>query len=201
MIKIQTAHRVTAHVVRLGNGNISAAEFAKQAASPGQFTKDGELLQPKNYRAWVYVGAPLTPNDMNEGAAAFPEFHSVYIDPASYEHYQRTGQWREGTMFVKELISVGSKQSPSGFGYFMGEFIGLEAMVKSRERFPNEPGNWSFYSFTSLNKEPLKKQVGASLTAACNACHGASAREDHVFTQYYPVLRAARAAQENPENR
>ena len=29
-------------------------------------------------------------------------------------------------------------------------------------------------------------------TAACNACHDASAADDFVFTQYYPVLRAGK---------
>jgi len=34
--------------------------------------------------------------------------------------------------------------------------------------------------------------AAAEPTAACNACHKANAADDLVFTQYYPVLRAAR---------
>ena len=45
------------------------------------FNQKGELIRPTGYREWIYVGAPLTPNDMNNGKAAFPEFHNVYIDP------------------------------------------------------------------------------------------------------------------------
>ena len=44
---------------------------------------DGELERPSGYREWVYVGTPVTPNDMNNGKAAFPEHHDVYIDPKS----------------------------------------------------------------------------------------------------------------------
>jgi len=57
---------------------------------------------------------------MNNGKAAFPEFHNVYIDPMSYDHYKKTGIWREGTILMKELVSVGGKAAVSGNGYFMG---------------------------------------------------------------------------------
>ena len=33
---------------------------------------EGELQRPTGYREWVYVGTPVTPNDMNGGKAAFP---------------------------------------------------------------------------------------------------------------------------------
>ena len=33
-------------------------------------------------------------------------------------------------------------------------------------------------------------------TAACAACHTAAAADDMVFTQYYPILRAAKDAGE-----
>ena len=39
---------------------------------------------------------------------------------------------------------------------------------------------------------PLKDKATAFPTAACAACHQAAAAEDMVFTQYYPVLRAAK---------
>jgi len=189
-------------VLLLAFNSFDAAEPARtKPATPVQFTAEGQLLRPRDYRSWVYVGTPLTPNDMNEGAAAFPEFHSVYIDPGSYQEYLQTGRWREGTVMIKELISVGAKESSSGKGYFMGEFLGLEASIKSKDRFPNEPGNWAYFSFTSLNGEPPKPQVARSLTAACNACHGETARDDYVFTQHYPILRAAKGAGHYPENR
>ncbi|MFT4539045.1 MAG: cytochrome c553 [Planctomycetota bacterium] len=154
----------------------------------------GVLRQPSGYREWIFVGEPLTPNEMNNGKAAFPEFHSVYIDPASYAHYEETGDFRDGTILVKELLSVGSKAAVSGKGYFMGDFIGLEATVKSAEHFPDEPGNWAYFSFTDPKGGHPATTAEAFPTASCNACHQSSASEDFVFTQYYPVLRAAKGA-------
>ena len=97
--------------------------------SAANFDSDGNLLRPMGYREWVFVGTPLTPNELNGGMAPFPEFHAVYIDPGSWAHYKKAGEFREGTILVKELISVGSKQATSGVGYFMGEYLGLEAAV------------------------------------------------------------------------
>ena len=74
-------------------------------SSMAKFDKEGNLVRPEGFREWIYVGTPLTPNDMNKGKAPFPEFHSVYIDPASWKHYKKTGKFRDGTILVKELIS------------------------------------------------------------------------------------------------
>jgi len=168
---------------------ISGIAFAKE-----YFTiNNGQLNRPTGFREWVYVGTPVTPNDMNDGKAPFPEFHNVYIDPESWKHWKDTGKFREGTILIKELVSVGSKMAPSGKGYFMGEFIGLEATIKSKQQFPKAAGNWAYFSFSTPDHKSLAQTAKAMPDAACNACHSASAQDDFVFTQYYPVLRAGKA--------
>ena len=71
----------------------------------------------------------------------------VYIHPDDFAHYKKTGKFQDGTILVKELISVGSKQATSGKGYFMGEFLGLEATIKDSKRYADEPGYWAYFSF------------------------------------------------------
>jgi hypothetical protein len=53
--------------------------------------------------------------------ANFPDFHSTYIEPGSYEIYKKTGEFLEGTIFFKELQltlpaenSDGSCNEPTG---------------------------------------------------------------------------------------
>ncbi len=166
---------------------------AEAAQGAAKFNTNGELMMLKNYRQWVFVGAPVTPNDMNNGKAAFPEFHHVYIDPASFATYKKTGKFPDGTVLVKELAGVGAKSSSSGNGYFAGEFVGVAATVKDAKRFAKEPGNWAYFSFMGDGGKALAS-AKAQPTAACNACHQQSAAEDLVFTQHYPVLRAAKPA-------
>ena len=60
-------------------------------AHGAKFTEDGQLIRPEGWRKWVYVGTPLTPHDMNDSKASFPEFHNVYVDPESFATFERTG--------------------------------------------------------------------------------------------------------------
>lgn len=158
--------------------------YAEQAFS----IENGELQRPTGYREWIYVGTPVTPNDMNDGKAAFPELHNVYIDPKSWDHWKNNGEFRDGTIIIKELVSVGSKSAVSGNGYFMGDFIGLEATIKSKKHFKDEPGNWAYFSFSSADHKKLAKTAKPFPAESCNSCHAGAAADDFVFTQYYPVL-------------
>jgi len=188
-IRIISALAATLLLQLLGASSAFAEEY---------FTmKNGKLERPTGYREWVYVGTPVTPNDMNNGKAAFPEFHNVYIDPKSWAHWKKKGSFREGTILIKELVSVGSKAAVSGAGYFQGEFLGLEATIKSSKHFADEPGNWAYFSFSTKDHKSLTKAAAAFPADACNACHKNSAADDWVFTQYYPVLSAGKGKGKN----
>lgn len=157
-----------------------------------KFTADSQLIpfSPDVYREWIFVGTPVTPNDLNDGEASFPEFHNVYINPSAWREWKKSGTYPDGTVMVKELTSVGAKRAPSGNGYFQGEFTGLEMSIKDSKRFPAEAKGWGYFSFG--HKYPLKKQAPVNSFASCADCHVANAASDMVFTQYYPVLRAAK---------
>jgi len=180
-------------VIALGSAGIGAHG---DATAPS-YDADGSLRQPEDraWREWVHLGTPLTPNSLNPPVAPFPEFHNVYIRPADFEHYARTGSFRDGTLLIKELVSVGATQARSGNGFFEGEFIGLEAAVKDSRRFPDEPGYWAYFTFNHEGP-PYPKTAKRQPTATCNGCHQAGTQDgsasDFVFVSYYPVLRAAR---------
>ena len=73
----------------------------------------------------------------------------------------------------------------------MGELQGFEIAMKSAERFPDEPGNWAYFTF-GHQPEPYQSATAAQPAENCNACHEAAAADDFVFTQFYPVLRVTR---------
>ncbi len=163
------------------------------------FNAGNEVNIPENWREWVFVGSPLTPHALNDGKAPFPEYHNVYIEPTAYDHWKKTGTWAEGTQLAKELVliyqndndEIGSTSEVSGRGYQQGEFAGLELTVKDSKRFTDMPGGWAYFSF-GHKAQPYEKTAKAFPAESCNACHEASAQDDFVFTQFYPVLRAAK---------
>src|SRR5215467_5019211 len=96
------------------------------------FDSDGKLKLPEGYRHWVFIGAPLTPNGLNNGKAGFPEYHHVYVEEKNLDAYLKTGSFPQGTVLVKELTPDlnptypdGSRSEPSGRGYFNGEYNGM----------------------------------------------------------------------------
>ena len=165
------------------------------------FTADGELQRPVGFRRWVFIGAPLTPHGLNNGAAGFPEFHNVYVEPAALEYYQANGSWPEGTMLVKELqltiegtFPDGSRMEASGRGYFPGTANGLDVSVKDSKRFAATNG-WGFFNF-GHHAPPYAEMAAPAPAAACAACHQASAHEDMVFIDFYRPLVTLKAGKD-----
>lgn len=176
---------------------VACAGPKETSVSQAQFNAAGEVQLPEGWREWVFVGAPLTPNALNDGKAPFPEFHNVYVEPSAFAHFQRTGEWANGTQIAKELVLIrdndnaedGSTAEVSGVGYFQGAFQGLELTIKDTVRYADEPGGWAYFSF-GHQAPPYNQTAKAFPTEACNACHEASAATDFVFTQFYPAIRA-----------
>jgi len=158
-----------------------------------EYLPDGELVLPKNFHSWVFVGAPLTPNALNNGQANFPEFHNVYMEPGSYAIYKRTGVFPEGTILFKELqltlppaeFPDGSRMEPSGRGYFGGPFNGADVAVKDTKRYA-DTGGWGYYNFHHY--EPKAPSAKLRPKDECASCHMANAKKDDVWTQFYPLL-------------
>lgn len=176
-------------------GNSVAKQKTNYAISPvPQWAADGSLVLPKDFREWVFLGAPTTPNGLNDGAANFPEFHNVYTQPAAFKAYRETGKWPEGTMMVKELqLSVkgdrpdGSKGEASGRGYFPAAANGIDLSVKDSTKFASSK-NWGYFTF-GHHAPPYPASAKAADIGTCAACHMAKADEDMVYVSFYkPIL-------------
>ena len=80
---------------------------AKQATAPAdnspQYTPDGRLKFPANYREWIYLSTGV---DMSYGPAAnmgHSMFDNVFVNPDSYKSFLLTGRWPDKTMLVLEV--------------------------------------------------------------------------------------------------
>ena len=182
---------------------------AGQAAAPEtntingpRYASDGSAIRPTDWEEWIFVGSPLTPDELNGGNATFKEFHSVYIEPTAFAHFKATGEFPNGTQLAKvrtllyegEACSAvdpdnGSCQAVSGRGYFNGDYSGFELTIKDTERF-DDPGGWVYYNFGESPSEWAETAQPFPATS-CNSCHAVAADNDFVFTQFYPVLRAS----------
>jgi hypothetical protein len=178
-----------------------AAAGAQQAPAPSSapvFEGKSTLLRPMNYREWVFVGSSLglsyAPNPPAQNASSGgigPMYHNVYIKPEAYREFAKTGKFPEGAVLAMEMSSADAKKEPGLQGSYEKEFIGLEVSVKDSSRFPGS--GWAYFSFSNGAGSSYKAKADPfPESAGCVACHKQNAETDHVFTQFYPVLRAAK---------
>jgi hypothetical protein len=152
-----------------------------------------EVTFPEDYRKWVFVGASTGLSYSERKAAPESEersdpgmFHHTYLNPEAYAHFSRTGTFPEGTMLVLEVRRPERKTSIQRRGWFEGELVGLELAVKDSSRFED---GWAYFSFDegARTARPFPRD-------ACWSCHKEHGADDNVFTQFYPILREAKAA-------
>ena len=149
------------------------------------YDAENQLLLPEEYREWVFVGASLGLTYSDEPPRE-ERFSHVYINPFGYREFRKTGQFPVGTMLLLETAEKGTKDNPALHGAYAKKFTGLEAAVKSGDRF-DQP--WTYYTFDSTDGK--RSQKARRFTGeSCITCHREHAHTDHVFTQFYPVLTA-----------
>lgn len=198
-IDINSRRTISIAVLLLCIGTAVAVFQAARAQSMSdwgpQWTASGELVLPEGYHRWVFLGSPLTPHALNGGAAAFPEYHNVYVQPEALVIYRDTGEWPEGTIMFKELQLLrasmsqdGSGVEVSGRGYFPGELNGVDISVKDSARFADTNG-WGFFNF-GHHAPPYAEAAAPQPVEACAGCHMANAT-NMVFEKFYsPILGA-----------
>jgi Cytochrome P460 len=168
-----------------------AASFAvtgapsAQGVEPIRYTPAGELVKPADFREWVFLSAGLGMTYSAPPAAAAapsrpPSFTNVYVNPASYRAFVKTGRWPDKTIFILEIRGSASEGSINLGGRYQTELRAIEAEVKDSSR----PLPWTYYDFgaTADRVKPLPS------SASCYECHRTKAAVEQSFVQFYPTL-------------
>ena len=151
-------------------------------SSVPQYTS-AQLKLPENYREWIYLTSGF---DMSYNKAAMSgmqdhhTFDNVFVNPAAYKAFVKTGTWPDKTMLVLEVRGAEGRGSINQKGNYQGTVMGLEVHVKDKARFP---GKWAFFGF-----DDGKTAKMIPTTADCYSCHAAHAAMDTTFVQFYPSL-------------
>jgi hypothetical protein len=161
---------------------ILCCAMAALAADP-EFTSNGELVRPKNYREWVFLSSgvgmtysrPIAPG-------SDPAFDNVFVEPSAYRKFLETGAWPDKTIFVLEnRKSMNSGCLNNDGCRYQGDISGMAAEVKDTTRFK---GGWGFFGFGP--NVSSAKLLGP--TANCYTCHPQNGAVDNTFVQFYPTL-------------
>ncbi|MEE8585252.1 MAG: cytochrome P460 family protein [Acidobacteriota bacterium] len=180
----------------------SAPGLAAQSegAEAVRYDEEGNLLLPQDWKRWVLVGTSLGLGYSEvETQPPTEAFHNVLMEPSSYDHYQRTGEFPDKTILALAIYSQARRESIARSGSFAKDLLALEMALKDPQRF--EEG-WAYFNFG--RERPRSKAFPQS---SCYSCHVEHGQQDNVFVQFYPNLgpaggtnesAAARAQQPGP---
>jgi len=163
---------------------VSARDTGSEAVMP-RYDDQNQLLLPADYRQWIFVGSSLGMG-YSESRGGMKMFHHVLMEPTAYQHFARSGAFREGTQFVLLLHGLGDGVLPQRSGHFADEIHGVEMAVKDSSHFSD---GWAYFGFGGMGE--LSDRAKAFDSASCNTCHSEHAAQDNVFVQFYPLLREA----------
>jgi Cytochrome P460 len=165
----------------------STVAAPRAAADAPQFTSDGKLMRPADYRRWIYLSSGFgmsytqKPDDMQM-------FTNVFVRPGAYDYFLANGKWPDKTTFVLEIYGSTSKGSINKHGSYQKDLMGLDVEVKDEARFP---GKWAYFNFEGGDQAAPAIRPAQN---ACWKCHEQNAAVEHSFVQFYPeLLKIARA--------
>ncbi len=105
-------------------GDIGAhllAQSSRSDTSIGmpRYDADGALQLPEDYLRWTLVGTALGLS-YNEEVPRRESFNTTLMEPTAYDHFVRTGEFREGTMLALLVRGTEDDAMPARHGRFAG---------------------------------------------------------------------------------
>lgn len=160
---------------------IAFNQNANLPSSP-QYTSDGQMKLPEQYREWVYL---TTGFDMSYNPALQMSDHhmfdNVFVNPEAYKAFVETGTWPDKTMLLLEARGAEGKGSINQKGNYQGtDVMAIEVHVKDEARFPSK---WAFFGFGNGKTAKM-----VPLSADCYSCHAQHGAVDTTFVQFYPTI-------------
>ncbi|HET7107132.1 MAG TPA: cytochrome P460 family protein [Candidatus Acidoferrum sp.] len=181
MLKIGVLLTISLALLIVGNGLPPANPANPPAVNVPEYTADGQLKLPANYREWVYLSSGI---DMSYGPGAGMDhsmFDNVFVNPEAYKYFVANGTWPDKTILVLEVRGAESKSAINKAGHYQGtQIMGREVHVKDESRFP---GKWAFFGFDNAS---TAKMFPTEMD--CYSCHAQHTAVDTTFVQFYPTL-------------
>ena len=181
MLRIGVLLGISLALLALGTALPLANQGNPAPANLPQYTADGKMKFPANYREWVYLSTGLDMSyraDMNMGHSMFD---NVFVNPEAYKYFVAHGTWPDKTMLVLEVRGAGTKSAINKAGHYQTpEVMGREVHVKDESRFP---GKWAFFGFDDADTAQM-----LPTEMDCYSCHAQHAAVDTTFVQFYPTL-------------
>ena len=149
----------------------------------------GNISLPAQFKkSWVFIGAWSVANKdaATVGAAAL---HNVYVQSEAITAFRQTGEFPDGTVLIKELLSAVTGPMSTGTVSWGQKIDGWFIMVKDRQnRFAHNALWGNGWGWALIYAAAPDKVVTTNYQTDCLGCHIPALDTDWIYTQAYPSL-------------
>src|SRR5579864_5316874 len=115
---------MTSKILSLGAALLCASSVAgsQPAIAPESpaYTAGGQLKLPQDYREWIYLSSGFDMSYRPGRQMGHHDFDNVFVSPAAYREFIRSGRWPDRTMFVLEVRGAEGRGSINTSGNYQG---------------------------------------------------------------------------------
>lgn len=157
--------------------------------------KSGNISMPKHFpRDWAFLGTwSIADDDVETSSAASGHgaagLHNVYTQQATIDHFRETGNFPDGAVIIKELLTAATATMTTGTVSRGTKVEGWFVMVKDTQgRFQGHPLWGDGWGWSLFNADQTDKTVTTNYKTECIGCHIPAREDDWIYLSGYPVL-------------
>jgi hypothetical protein len=150
--------------------------------------KAGKISLPSDYKVkWPHIGSWAVAK--KEGKPIH-EMHDVYTQPETIAAFQKTGEFPDGAVLVKEVHNAQADGLTTGHAAWSTDIKIWFVMIKDRkERFKDSDDWGDGWGWALFEAKDRSKNVSAGYDSSCISCHVPVEDTDWVYTYGYPTLK------------
>ena len=163
--------------------------FKNDSASFSPYVDNqGQIRLPPDYKTkWTHLGDWAVAKKQGQDPH---ELHEVYTQPGVVEAFQKSGEFPDGSVLVKEVRKTKADKMNTGHVTWADDIKIWFVMVKDKtNRFPDNPiwgDGWGWALFEA--KDPVKNTT-TNYRISCIGCHIPVEETDWVYVQGYAELK------------
>lgn len=150
--------------------------------------QSGNISLPKDYKQkWAHLGSWAVAKKRTE---AVHEMHDVYTQPETIPAFNKTGEFPDGAVLVKEVHNTKAGRLTAGHATWTADVKIWFVMIKDRKSRFDDNDHWGDgWGWALFEAKDPTKNVSAGYDTSCISCHIPAEETDWVYTHGYPELK------------
>ena len=168
---------------------LALAESGHTAEPFSPYVDDsGNITLPKDFRNWRFIGTwgVASEDDDQVGSKGI---HNVYTQLETLSEFRKTGNFPDGAVFVKELLTASTNSMTTGEISYATETEGWFIMIKdAKGRFESNKLWGDGWGWALFNADNPSMTVSSNYKNDCLSCHVPAKDDDWIYVRGYPAF-------------